>query len=135
MDQMMMLLGQNTGGGGGAAGAIGALIFLVIYLGLIIFVIAGMWKMFVKAGQPGWGAIVPIYNTYLMCKIGGRPGWWLILLLIPIVNLVVMIILMLDIAKAFGKGAGFAIGLILLGFIFIPILGFGGAEYQGPPAR
>lgn len=133
MNQMMMLLGQNSGGG--VAGVIVALLLVAIYLGVLIVVIAGMWKMFAKAGQPGWGALVPIYNTYLLCKIGGRPGWWLILFMIPFVNVVVLIILMLDIAKAFGKGAGFAIGLILLSFVFVPILGFGSAEYQGPPAR
>ncbi|MFT5424724.1 MAG: hypothetical protein ACI89L_002522 [Phycisphaerales bacterium] len=131
MDQMLILLGQNSGG---AAGGIAALLFLVVYLGIIVLIIAGMWKMFAKAGQPGWGAIVPIYNMYLLCKIAGRPGWWILLMFIPLVSIVVAIVLMLDLAKAFGKGVGFAIGLIFLGFIFIPILGFGSAEYQGPSA-
>ena len=96
--------------------------------------IAGFWKMFVKAGQPGWAAIIPIYNSYIMCKIAGRPGWWVILLLIPYLNLIFWIIILLDLAKSFGKGIGFAVGMILLSFIFIPILGFGDAEYQGPAA-
>jgi hypothetical protein len=69
-----------------------------------------------------------------MCKIAGRPGWWVILLLIPYLNLIFWIILMVDLAKSFGKGIGFAVGMILLSFIFIPILGFGDAEYQGPSA-
>ena len=127
----MFTLAQNAGN---AAGAVGALIFLVIYLAIIVVVLAGFWKMFEKAGQPGWGAIIPFYNMYLMCKIAGRPGWWLILLLIPYVNFIFLIIVFLDIAKSFGKGVGFAVGMILLTPIFIPILGFGEAEYEGPAA-
>jgi hypothetical protein len=127
----MFTLAQNSGN---AAGAIGFIVFLVIYLAIIVVILAGFWKMFEKAGQPGWGAIVPFYNLYLMCKIAGRPGWWLILLLIPYVNFIFMIIVMLDIAKSFGKGIAFAVGMILLGAIFIPILGFGSAEYEGPAA-
>ena len=127
----MFTLAQNSGG---AAGAIGFMVFLVIYLAIIIVILAGFWKMFEKAGQPGWGAIVPFYNAYLMCKIAGRPGWWLILLLIPYVNFIFWIIVMLDLAKSFGKSIAFAIGMILLSAIFIPILGFGSAEYEGPAA-
>ncbi len=127
----MFTLAQNAGN---AAGAIGALILLAIYLAVLVLVIAGFWKMFEKAGQPGWGAIIPFYNMYLMCKIAGRPGWWLILLLIPYVNFIFWIIVLLDLAKSFGKGVGFAVGMILLGAIFIPILGFGSAEYEGPAA-
>jgi hypothetical protein len=82
-----------------------------------------MWKVFAKAGHPGWAAIIPIYNMYVWCKIVGRPGWWVILMLIPLVNIVVAIIVCIDMAKSFGKGAGFGIGLALLGIIFLPILG------------
>jgi hypothetical protein len=90
------------------------------------------WKVFTKAGQPGWASIIPIVNLYFLCKVAGRPGWWVILLLIcfPILY----IILCIDIAKRFGKGGGFAVGLIFLGIIFFPILGFGSAQYQGAPA-
>ena len=104
-----------------------------LYLAVVLLWVIGLWKVFEKAGQPGWGAIIPIFNFYLLCKVAGRPGWWVILMFIPIVSLVIGIIVMLDLAKAFGKGVGFAIGLIFLGFIFVPILGFGGAQYQGPP--
>lgn len=107
----------------------------VIWVAIVLLVVIGMWKMFEKAGQPGWGAIIPIFNTYLLCKVAGRPGWWVVLMLIPVVSLIIYIIVMLDVAKAFGKGAGFAVGLILLGFVFIPILGFSDAQYQGPPAH
>jgi Family of unknown function (DUF5684) len=92
------------------------------------------WKVFTKAGQPGWASIIPIVNIYFLCKVAGRPGWWLILFLIPCVNFVMFIVIALDVAKRFGKSGGFAVGLIFLPFIFYPILGFGSAQYQGAPA-
>ena len=109
-------------------------LFWIFWLAFMILMIAACWKIFTKAGQPGWAAIIPIYNWYILCKIVGRPGWWVILLLIPFVNFIVGIILCIDLAKSFGKGVGFGIGLILLGVIFFPILGFGSAQYQGPAA-
>lgn len=111
-----------------------AFLILLVELAILVFIIAGVWKTFVKAGQPGWAAIIPIYNFYILLKIVGRPAWWLILFLIPFVNLVIAIIVAIDLAKAFGKGTGFGVGLALLGFIFYPILGFGDATYQNRPA-
>ena len=108
-------------------------VFWICYFVVIILLIASIWKVFSKAGQPGWAAIIPIYNIYIMCKVAGRPGWWLLLMLIPFVNFIIAIILNVDIAKRFGKGVGFAVGMILLPFIFWPILGFGSAQYQGGP--
>jgi hypothetical protein len=104
---------------------------MLVYFAVIIVLLAGYWKVFEKAGEPGWGAIVPIYNLYIMLKIAGKPAWWLILMLIPFVNLVVAIMVNLEIAKRFGKSDGFGIGLALLSIIFYPILGFGDAVYQG----
>lgn len=118
--------------GGGAGGAIVGLIGMVIQLGILGVVIAGMWKLFVKAGQPGWAAIVPIYNTYVLTQIAGRPILWFILTFVPCVNFVALILIMIDIAKSFGKSTGYAIGMILLPFIFIPMLGFSDAQYGGP---
>jgi hypothetical protein len=118
---------------GAAAGIIGGIMALV-YLVIIALVVIGLWKVFVKAGQPGWAAIVPIYNIVILLQIVGRPVWWVILMLIPCVSLVVAILVMLDLAKCFGKSQGFAIGLILLGFIFVPILGFDDSRYLGPQA-
>jgi hypothetical protein len=114
------------GGGSPVPGIIGLLIALLL--------IVAMWKVFTKAGQPGWASIVPIYNLYIWCKIVGRPWWWILLMLIPFVNFIVGIILCIDLAKSFGEGAGFGIGLALLGIIFWPILGFGSAQYQGAAA-
>ena len=114
--------------------SVAQLVFVVVYLALIVVVIAGMWKAFVKAGEAGWACLIPFYNLYVMCRMAGRPGWWFLLLLIPIIGLVVGIVLCIDLAKNFGKGAGFGVGLALLGFIFWPILGFGDAVFRGVQA-
>lgn len=107
-------------------------VFLFIWLAVLILVIAGMWAVFKKADKPGWAAIVPIYNTIVMLEIVGRPIWWILLLFIPFVGLVISIIVLVDLAKSYGKSTGYAIGLILLPVIFIPMLGFGSSTYQGP---
>jgi Family of unknown function (DUF5684) len=116
----------STSGGMGVFG-------MLIYLAIIVVIIAGMWKVFVKAGKPGWASIVPIYNIIVLLEIAGKPLWWIILLFIPIVNLVILVLIAIEIAKAFGKGTGFGLGLAFLGFIFYPILGFGDAVYTKPP--
>lgn len=105
-------------------------IWTIVYIILIVLVIAGMWKTFVKAGKPGWGAIIPFYNVYLMIKIAGRPGWWLILFFIPIVNIVIGIIVCLGISENFGHGAGYGILLWLFAPIMFLVLGFGGDVYK-----
>lgn len=109
-----------------------AIVVLLIQLAIAVAIIAGIWKTFAKAGQPGWAAIIPIFNVYILLKVANRPWWWLLLMLIPLVNLVIAIIVALDVAKAFGKGTGFGLGLAFLGFIFYPILGFGSATYTQP---
>jgi len=108
------------------------IIILLIQLAVIILLIAGIWKVFTKAGQPDWAVIIPIFNVYILLKVAARPWWWLLLLLIPLVNIIIAFVVAIDVAKAFGKGAGFGIGLALLGFIFYPILGFGDAAYTAP---
>jgi len=127
------MLGQVEYSASGQGQAPGPL-FWIFWLAFTILMIAACWKIFTNAGQPGWASIIPIYNWYVLCKIVGRPGWWVVLLLIPFVNFIVGIVLCIDLAKSFGKGVGFGIGLILLSVIFFPILGFGSAQYQGPTA-
>lgn len=105
-------------------------IVLIVQLLLIIVAIAGMWATFAKAGKPGWAVIIPIYNLIVLLEIAGKPIWWIILFFIPCVNIIMMIIVPIEVAKNFGKGAGFGLGLAFLGFIFYPILGFGSAQYQ-----
>jgi hypothetical protein len=109
----------------------GLILFIIVAIAVCIFMIAAMWKVFEKAGQPGWGVLIPIYNIYLLLVIAGKPGWWIILFLIPLVNFVIAIIVYIDLAKNFGKDALFGLGLAFLGIIFWPILGFGNAQYQG----
>ena len=121
----------QQGGADGADDGLGAVV-IVIYLAAVIASVAGMWKVFAKAGKPGWGAIVPIYNIVLLLEIVGKPIWWLLLLFIPCVGIVVSVILFIELAKCFGKGAGFGLGLALLSPIFFPLLGFGDAKYRGP---
>lgn len=106
------------------------MIVSLIYLAIIVLIIAGYWKTFEKAGQPGWGCIIPIYNIYLMTQIAKKPAWWIIMFFIPVVNVVFAIILFYAIAQKFGKDVGFTIGMLLLPFIFIPMLGFGDATYH-----
>src|SRR5215216_5528346 len=107
---------------------------MIFGLLIALLLIVAMWKVFTKAGQPGWASIIPIYNLYIWCKIVGRPGWWILLMLIPLVNFIICIVLCIDLAKSFGKGVGFGLGLAFLGVIFFPILGFGSAQYEGPTA-
>jgi len=104
---------------------------VVIYLAIIIFMIVAEWKLFEKAGQPGWAILVPIYSTIVFLKIVQRPIAWIFLFFIPLVNFIIAIIMMLDLAKVYGKDSGFGIGLIFLPIIFIPILAFGDTQYQG----
>ena len=118
--------------GGLAAGLL--LVYFLVLIAIYVVAVIGLWKMYAKAGKPGWAAIIPIYNIVVLLEIVGRPLWWLILLIIPFVNLIALIVIMNDLSKSFGKGVGFTIGLILLGFIFIPVLGFGNAKYVGAMA-
>jgi hypothetical protein len=107
------------------------LVFLFIWLALIVLIIASMWKIFTKAGKPGWACLIPFYNLYVLVEIGGKPGWWLVLYFIPVVNIVISILVLVGVAQNFGKGAGFAIGLIFLPMIFYPILAFSDTQYVG----
>jgi len=120
-------------------------IVFAILLVFLIVMIAAMWKVFKKAGKPGWAAIVPIYNLVVLIQVAKAPMWYLAIMLggmilgwipvigwmISIASFVLSIILNIKLAKQFGKGAGFGVGLTFLSIIFIPILGFGKAQYLG----
>lgn len=107
----------------------------IISLILGIIAIVAMWKIFKKAGKPGWASIIPIYNSVVMFQICGMNPWLLLLAIIPFVNFVtapiLAILINVNLAKKFGKGGGFAVGLIFLNFIFTLVLAFGDSEYQG----
>jgi hypothetical protein len=108
--------------------------FWIVWCAVMVFYIAAMWKVFTKAGQPGWAAIVPIYNLVVLVQIAGKPVWWVLLMLIPFVNIIVAVMVWHGISTNFGKGVGFTLGLLFLGFIFIPILAWGDSQYLGPTA-
>lgn len=113
-----------------AAGGM-AMGWLIVQLALSLLMIISVWKVFSKAGQPGWAVLVPFYNVYVFLKVAGKPGWWMaIILLVPVANLIFAIMALAGMAKNFGKGGGYVVGLILLPIIFYPILGFGSAQYR-----
>ncbi|GAC1400860.1 MAG: hypothetical protein NVSMB52_14580 [Chloroflexota bacterium] len=105
-------------------------------IGLIIAVveIVAVWKIFTKANQHGWAAIIPFYNYYVMLKLIGKPGWWLVGFFIPFVNIVLLGYVLYMIPKTFGKSTGFCAASIIVSFITYPMLAFGNDQYQGPEA-
>jgi hypothetical protein len=108
-----------------AAAGLVMLPLMLVYVGIIVLMVVSMWKLFVKAGKPGWGAIVPFYNTYLMVEIAGRPAWWFaVILLVPVVNIVFAIIVTIDFVKAYGKGTGFGVLSLFFPFVTFPIMAF-----------
>ncbi|MFT3738222.1 MAG: DUF5684 domain-containing protein [Breznakibacter sp.] len=107
-------------------------LIILIYFAIVVLMIASMWVIFSKAGKPGWASIIPIYNVIVLLEIVGKPWWWLLLMLVPVVNLIILIVVYHNLSLSFGKGAGFTVGLLLLGIVFLPILAFGDAQYVGP---
>jgi hypothetical protein len=107
---------------------LGGIALLLLQLLLILIHIAGMWAVFEKAGHAGWKAVIPIYNLYVMLQIGGNAWWWLVLVFIPIVNIYALYKIHAGVARFFGRGIGFGLGLTFLGLVFFPLLGFG--EYR-----
>jgi len=110
-------------------GVIGLVLFYIV---IVVVLFVSWWKLVEKAGKPGWMGIVPILNIIVLCGIVGRPWWWVLLMMIPCVNIVIMILLWIDVAKSFGKDPVYAVGLILLGIAFFPLPAFGDAKYVGP---
>lgn len=108
---------------------------IVISLAIFVLMIVSLWKIFTKAGKPGWACIIPIYNIIVLLEIVGKPWWWLLLMLIPIVNMVFAIWMLNLLSKSFGHEVGFTLGLLFLGFIFFPILGLGESKYVGPAGQ
>lgn len=107
----------------------------IISLVLCVFVLVCMWIIFRKAGKPGWAAIVPFYNLYVLFDITWGSGMRFLLMLIPLYNIILGIQTQIRLAKAFGKGGGFAAGLIFLPYVFMPLLAFGKGTYQGVPIK
>ena len=126
----------DTSSASGAA-ALYAIISVCIIPIIIIWVVMVIahWKIYEKAGKPGWAAIVPIYNIIVLLEIVGKPVWWILLFLIPCVNIVFLVWTINLLSKSFGQSEGFTVGLLLLGIVFYPILAFGNYQYLGPSAK
>ena len=141
MHTLTPLLAQASGNNGAAA--LGVLLALIAAFGMILLAgyvvcLIGMWKVFTKAGQPGWAVLIPIYNVIVLLRVAGLPWYWvfaLFLQIIPIIGLLAFMVLAVmcvhRISTRFGQGVGFTIGLTLLGPIFWLILGFGDSKYLG----
>ena len=136
MTTVPALLLQPDLGNAPSAALLGvSLVFFLVMMVVAVVFIIGMWKVYTRAGQPGWAILIPIYNIYILLKIAGRPSWWVILCCIPLVNVVVGILVAIDVAKSFGQSAAFGvIMLFLLSGIGYLMLGFGNYKYVGPAA-
>jgi hypothetical protein len=113
-----------------ASGGIESFLVGAFFLAIVIFCIAGVWRTYSKAGHPGWTCLIPIYNTYVWVKMASKPGWWVLLMFIPVLNVIFAIIVAAGVARNFGKGIGFTIGMIIFPFIFLMVLGFGDSKFN-----
>ena len=112
------------------------LVMFIIYIPIIVLMVVSIWKIYTKAGKPGWASLVPIYSDITMMEVIGRPGWWFLVYMVPVLGLYLAIVDKITLAKCFGKSSGFAVGLILLPILFYPMLAFSKtAQYQGPMAN
>ena len=142
-------MSSNGAEAAGAAAIFGAffIVYLLVILAIVAFCIIVKWKLFVKRKQPGWAALIPIYSDYILCKMVGVNPWWILIVylssflgVIPVIgslltlaiSIYFLVLTNVSLARSFGKEDSFAIGLILLGIVFEPILAFGSAEYKGP---
>lgn len=121
-------VGDYNSGMAMAAGMFGGF-FILVYMLIIVLMLVSMWKIFVKAGKAGWASLIPFYNTIVMLEIAKLPIWYIFLMFIPIVNAIIGVVVMAKMAKAFGKGTGFVLGMLFLPLIFYPILAFDKSEY------
>lgn len=124
---------SSVGAAAGIFAIISALIIPIIIIWVIMII--SHWKIYEKAGKPGWAAIIPIYNIIVLLEIIGKPVWWILLLLIPCVNIVFAVWMTNLLSKSFGQSEGFTVGLLLLGVVFYPVLAFGNYQYLGPSAK
>ncbi len=107
---------------------------LILSIILILIEAVALWGIFTKAGRPRWPALIPIYNFFVLLRVVGRPWWWMILLIIPLVSIIASIIVSNDLSKSFGRSGWFTVGLFFINPIFLLILAFGGSQYRGPAA-
>ena len=132
---MVVIYPEGTRTASNPGSATIAIVFFAATLLACFILIASYWRLFTKAGKPGWAILVPIYNMIVMQQLSGKPLWWLLLYFVPFVNIVIAIICTFALAENFGKGKGFGLGLLLLPWIFAPMLAFGDAAFVGPASR
>jgi Family of unknown function (DUF5684) len=108
-----------------AAAAAASMTTSLFILAVVLLVVVSTWKVFERAGEPGWASLVPIYNLIVLCRVAGVSGWWVLAAFIPLLNIIFLFVTSVGVANRFGKGAGYGIGLALLPFIFWPMLAFG----------
>ena len=130
MKEDILMEGYDAAYAAAASGV--SAVYVILSLAISVLTLVAMWKLFVKAGKAGWKCLIPFYNTYCLYDIAWGNGWLFLLMFVPCVNVVVGIMMLFKLAKAFGQGTGFGFGLLFLNTIFILILGFGSAEYVGP---
>lgn len=120
-----------------SGGMIAAMLSAILIPAIIFTVVVaiGTWKVYTKAGKPGWASLIPIYNVIVLLEIIGKPIWWFLLMIFPCTSFIFVIWAYNLLSKSFGKSEGFTVGLVLLHPIFILILGFGDAKYLGPSAK
>jgi hypothetical protein len=104
---------------------------ILLMLAFFLIMAVSSWRLFTKAGRPGWASIVPIYNLVVWLQISGKPLWWIALYFIPLVNMVVAVLCGFALARKFGRGKAFGLGLVALPWIFVPVLAFGDDVYLG----
>lgn len=107
-------------------------IAILFCLAIVVFIYVSYWRIYEKAGKPGWACLIPFYNVIVLLEIIGKPWWWIFLLLIPVANIIFAVLMTHYLSKSFAQSDGFTVGLVFLPFIFYPILGYGEAEYIGP---
>lgn len=131
---MAFLFLAQTSNGSDAAGIFSSLIGFACFLVFFVIYVIAHWRIFEKAGKPGWASIIPIYNIVVMLEIIGRPLWWIVLFFIPGVNFLAGLIVYYDLARSFGFDFMYTLGLFFLYPIFILHLAFSDAQYRGPVA-
>jgi len=127
-----MSYSYSSSSGSGILGLLFGGVMTIVYIAFFVLMVVAMWKIFTKAGKAGWTSIIPILDTLQLFDIAGKEWWWLLLMLIPVVDIVILFMVSIALAKAFGKGTGFGICLVIFAPIFYLILGFGSARYQRP---
>ena len=125
----LVMLAQETVEAPSIDGLAIAIICALVAISVVLTLVGG-WRIFQKAGEPGWASLIPLYNLFVVLRIVGAPGWWAVLFLVPAVNFIMSLIVTWRLARAFGQGVVGCLALALLPVVMIPVLGCGSARYR-----